>query len=178
MVGLITSPIPPAFDAPEETALKLGRLFGARIDWDEVRDEGKANRGKPKPELIDANLKVTRPIADARMLSLLPGPETAYAPEWHRATFRVPLGIRMTQYERRRDEAAQIWVREMGKQGYDLCTDSRLVVKPGPYPATDLYSGLPLLGEREVILLARFRWRTPDLATFELPADWFTGRAG
>lgn len=178
MVGLITSPVAPAFDAPEETALKLGRIFGAKIDWEQVRAQGKAERGKPKPDLLDDKLRVTRPIADAGLLALLPGPETAYAPEWHRATFRVPLGIRWSQYEKRRDEAAAIWVREMGRQGYDLCTDSRLNVQPGPYPAIDLYSGLPLVGERECIMLARFRWRTPDLATFELPADWFRGRDG
>lgn len=172
MVGIVTSPVVPEYDAPEETAAKLSRLWNARTNWEAARQHGVETRGKPKPELVDARGQAARQIVTTQTLAAL-NDTNAYAPSWHKATFRVPLGIRMSQYEKRRDEAASIWVSEMTKQGYDLCTDSRVVVKPGPYPAIDLYSGMPLLGERECILLARFVWRTPELFTWEIPPDWF-----
>jgi hypothetical protein len=165
MVAIHLSAVPQALDAPEDTKTKLGRAFDRRINWDRVREQGAEERGKARPEV--------KPALDFDAINAANRPEAAYAPQWHMASFRIPLGTRMSAYEKRRDEAAATWVNEMMKEGYRLCTDSRITAKPGPYPAIDLHSGLALLGEREVHLFARFVHDRPEIATFELPAEWF-----
>lgn len=165
MTAILLGEVPAALDAPEETKTKLARKFDRTIDWSKVREKGAEERGKPRPEV--------KPALDFDAINRANRPESAYAPQWHMASFRIPLGTRMSAYEKRRDEAAATWVNEMAKQGYRLCMDSRITARPGPYPAVDLHSGLPLLGEREVHLFARFVHDTPELFTFELPAEWF-----
>lgn len=168
MVGLILSDPVPAFESPEDTADKLGSAWGRQIDWSSVQRRGAAQRGKPKPDPL-----ASAALLDADEIEREHGAHTAYAPQWQMATFRIPLGIRWSQYEKVRDERAATWINAQAREGWDLCTDSRIVAKPGPYPAVDLHSGLKLLGEREVILMARFRQRAPQLFTWELPRDWF-----
>ena len=162
MTAVIVEPKVEAFDAPETTAEKLGRRFAQRIDWDRVDRESQQNKAP-----------VHVPGLDLAQLRWQVSPEHAYAPKMQEGTFRVPVGIRWSQYEKLRDQRALIWVTELSRMGWDLCQERGITAYPGPYPAHDLHNGLPDLGMRECILRAWFRHRKPEPIRLELPSSYF-----
>ena len=97
------------------------------------------------------------------------GPERAYAPRMFEGTFKVPLGVSGQVYERVRNEKVRKFVEAWGKRGFDWLSDRHIQVYPGMYPAHDTLTNLPLLGEREFIVRAWFRHRSPKPIRLELP---------
>lgn len=96
-------------------------------------------------------------------------PERGYAPRMFEGTFRVPLGVTGMAYERERNEKVRRFLEAWSKRGFDWLSERRVQVYPGMYPAVDVLSGLPLLGEREFIVRAWFRHRSPKPVRLELP---------
>lgn len=140
----------PFLDTPEPTEQKLGRTWA-----------GQGATREPTPLSKDALLKAH-------------GPETAYAPKWHTGSFRAPLGMRWPQFRALVHEQTTKWLEAMTARGFDVCSESRVDVVPGPYPARDLVTGLSLLGEREMLVRAQFRERRPTVRRVELPGALFS----
>jgi hypothetical protein len=159
MTAIHLGDVVPALDNPEPTETKLGRRFGASIDWDRIAD----TTDEPS-EVVDAPL-------DRRRLAR--GVETAGAPKWHTGSFRAPLGMRGPTFGLHCAEMTKRWLREMQARGFDVWSATRINVTPGPYPAVDLHTGLKLVGEREMLVRAQFVERQPEVITLELPGGLF-----
>jgi hypothetical protein len=65
------------------------------------------------------------------------------------------------------------WIEAERKLGFDVWSETRIDVQPGPYPARDLLTGLLLLGEREMLVQAQFVERQPEIVRMELPGGLF-----
>lgn len=163
MTGIVLGAIPAALDeGSETTADKLGRRFGASIDWDDAGEKGRDPDYRP----VDPGVSRTAILAEH-------GPETAYMPRWQYATFRAPMGCRMPQYEALRNENVGRWVNEMARMGWDLDSSTKIHCAPGPYPARDLATNLELPGYRDILVAARFTERNPRVRRIELPGELF-----
>lgn len=147
----------PALENPEKTETKLGRQFGASIDWEYVKETA----AEPS-QAVDAPLR--KPL-DAL--------ERARAPKWHTGSFRAPLGMRGPTFGAHCAEMAKRWMEEMRRRGFDVLSSTRVDIVPGPYPARDLATGLSLLGEREMLVRAQFVERQPEVIRLELPGGLF-----
>lgn len=148
----------PALVAPIPTAQKRAAAFGQRIDWQVVADGAKDREPVVLPALDIAKMQDTYHPANGNKPRVLTG------------TFRVPLGMPRVIYERVRNQAVAVFLKMMGKKGYDLA--GRVTVFPGVYPARDLLSGAALLGEREFMVQAAFVYRAPKVIRLELPPSW------
>ena len=163
MVGIITEPVLPALDNPEPTEAKLGRTYGRRIDWAKVEAEGRAERGKA--------VEQAAPAVDVARIQRELDATSPYAPRLKMGTFKAPIGMRGSQFEKLRNERVQVFADHLYRQGWDLMRSRRIEVWPGPNPARDLATGLPLLGEREFIVRAWFTHRRPEPLRIELPGE-------
>lgn len=161
MTAVIIGDVHPALDNPEPSATKLGRQWGAGVDWAEVE----ATLGD-QPEPVVAG-------ADRQQIAETAGPQMAYAPHWMTATFRVPYGMRTEQFEAFARDLATRWFAEMNRRGFDLASGTDLVVRPGPNPSKDLASGLSVPGYRDFLLSARFVERHPETIRLEVPSELF-----
>ncbi len=149
----------PGLANPEPTEKKLGREFGRRIDWDRIRETAS------EPTVAsDAPLNRRRAAR---------GVETARAPKWRGGTFRCPLGIRGPVFNAHCTEQVKRFIEEERRRGFDIWSSTRIQIDMGPYPATDLATGLKLLGEREMIVRAQFVEREPETVRLELPGGLF-----
>lgn len=163
MTGIVLGDTPAELsESAETTQDKLTRQFTERIDWDKAEQTG----ADPEYAPVDPGLSVGEILAEH-------GAEVAYAPKWKLATFRVPMGIRMPQYERFRNDLINRWVIEMERMGWDLDSSSPVCVQPGPYPARDLTTNLEIPGYRDMQVAARFRERNPEVRRIELPSELF-----
>lgn len=149
----------PGLDNPEPSAKKLGREFGRRIDWDRIAETA--------AEPSEAEVK---PL-EKRSFAL--GVEMARAPKWRGGTFRCPLGIRGPVFNAHCTEQVKRFIEEERRRGFDVWSSTRIQIDMGPYPATDLATGLKLLGEREMLVRAQFVEREPEVITLELPGGLF-----
>lgn len=144
--------VPSFLDNPEPTETKLGRVWGAGIDWE----------AKPEPRATVAPLPKRR----------LDGSE-ARAPRWRTGSFRAPLDMRGPTFAALCREQVNTWIQHQHRAGFDICSTTRINVIPGPYPARDLLTGLLLLGEREMLVQAQFVERQPEIVRMELPGELF-----
>ena len=87
-------------------------------------------------------------------------------------TFRVPTDINERTYEAVRLAAVRKYIDAMQKQGWELWPDSGIEITPGVYPAQDLATGLPLLGQRELVISAAFRKRHPKPLRLLIPPSY------
>lgn len=152
----------PAADNPTPTAAKrLGRFLGG-IDESKYRDKNHAPT-------------ITFPGVDLAALRREWGPQTAGMPRVQNATFRVPLGITPSAYEKLRNHAVTTWLNAMGKAGFELRPwpgrKQPIAVTPGIYPAIDLASGVPILDQREFICEAMFSYRKAKTMKIEIPGE-------
>lgn len=159
MTAVHLGDVVPALDNPEPTETKLGRQFGAAIDWDAVRETA-----------AEPSVAESAPLDRQRFAR---GVETARAPKWHTGTFNAPLGMRGPTFNAHCAEMAKRWLEEMRRRGFDVCSSTRIDIVPGPYPAHDLATGLSLLGEREMLVRAQFVERQPETIRLELPGELF-----
>ena len=159
MTAIHLGEVVPGLDNPEESATKLGREFGRRIDWDKI-----AETASEESTVEDAPL-------DRRRLAR--GVEMARAPKWRGGTFRCPLGIRGPVFNAHCTEQTRRWIEEERRRGFDIWSGTRVQIDLGPYPATDLATGLKLLGEREMLVRAQFVEREPQTIRLELPGGLF-----
>lgn len=158
MTAIVLGETPQALqEDAETTADKLGRTFGAQIDWDDLESAAPA---------VDPGLNKAAILAEH-------GPQTAYRPAWQFATFRVAMGSKLHQYEALRNENVKRWIDEMGRRGWDFDASSPIHCRPGPYPARDLATNLEIPGYRDILVAARFIERAPQVRRIELPAEMF-----
>lgn len=143
--------------APIPTAQKRAARWGKRIDWRAV-----AQKRDRAPVVL--------PALDIPAMQDTYHPANGNRPRLLTGTFRVPLGTPGAVYERLRNKAIGLWVRQMDKKGYDLAGNVK--VFPGVYPARDLRSGAALLDEREFMVQAAFRYRAPKIVRLEIPPSW------
>lgn len=111
------------------------------------------------------------PGVDPAALSRRYGGDAAYAPRLQQATFKVPLGVSASSYEAERTRKIHLWINRMAKQGWDWCSDRRIQVLPGHYPAYDTDDRgrvVPDLGAREFVVRAHFRQRSPEFIRTEI----------
>ena len=163
MTAIILGETPLALDErAEKTADKLGRQFGAQIDWDDAQEKA----ADPDYAPVDPGISKAEILAEH-------GPDMAYAPTWQYATFRVAMGTRLHQYEAQRNENVNRWVIEMDKLGWDLDTSAKIHCAPGPYPSRDLTTNLEVPGYRDILVAASFIRRNPVVRRIELPAELF-----
>lgn len=144
--------VPSFLDDPEPTATKRGRAFGAGIDW--------ADPVAPGPGEV-APLDRNHAAPDPR------------APRWQTGTFGAPIGMRGPLFEALCRERVGRWIAAQRVAGFDIWSGTRIVIDPGPYPRTDLATGLKLLGEREMLVRAQFVEREPETIRLELPGELF-----
>jgi hypothetical protein len=149
----------PGLVAPEPTEQKLGRKFGQSIDWDKIAET--ASEPSPTEDV---------PLDKRRFAQ---GVEAARAPQWRGGTFRCPLGIRGPAFDSHCRAHVGKWIEEERRRGFDVWSSTRIQIDLGPYPATDLATGLKLLGEREMLVRAQFVEREPDVVRLELPGGLF-----
>lgn len=165
MVGVVTEPLVPEYANPEPTTEKLGRNFGARIDWEKVD-----RLGRERDERGDGTRVV--PGVDVAAIQRRVGPDTARAPKLHEATYRIPIGVRRAQYVALRNDAIRTWLDAMHRKGWDLYVPKGrkkpIAAYPGPYPYQDLASGLAQMDAREGRLRAYFTMRDPEPLRIEL----------
>ena len=161
MTGLILGDVPAFLDNPEETASKLGRQWGQGIDWQEVEE---TLSDQPEPEVAGASKQLIQQTV---------GPDTAYMPRWQTASFRVPYGMRMQQFEAFARDMATRWFDEMRRRGFDLASGTVLDVRPGPNPSKDLTTGLSVPGYRDILLSAQFVERHAETIRLEVPGELF-----
>lgn len=150
--------IPPALDNPTPSAEKRNLAWGAKIDWDKFGKKAEPGR-REIPELDMAQLQAKY------------GPDRAYWPREHTATFRAPIGARQDQFERIRNDAVRHWLEYMDRDGWDFRSEYRISVYPGVYPAYDLRDRVALLDEREFMAVAFFVKRQPETVRIELDPD-------
>jgi hypothetical protein len=120
----------PVLDAPEPTATKLGRRFGRQIDWAKIAET--ASEPSPAEDAPLSKRQAARSV------------ETAHAPKWRGGTFRCPLGMRGPTFNAHCTDHVRRWIEEERRQGFDIWSGTRIQIDPGPYPATDLATGLKL----------------------------------
>jgi hypothetical protein len=162
MTGLVLGDVMPTLDDPEPSETKLGRAWGATLDWDRALETAGA------PTVARA-----APL-DKAALERRYGPETAYAPRWHTGTFRVPYGMRIAQFEELCREMARRWFEWKHKQGYDLVNGVAPAIDPGPNPSRDLQTGLLVPGYRDYLIRAQFVKRQPETRRLEVPGELFS----
>ncbi len=157
------APLVDAADNPTKTADKRLREFMPRLDWERLRYQERR--------------EITIPGVNLASVKREWGPHNAGKPRIEEATFRVSVGITWPLYERERNEAVAKFLKVMDSKGYDLKPwpgrKQPIIVSPGVYPAVDLYTGLPLIGEREFIIRAHFSMRRPKLITLEFESELF-----
>lgn len=149
--------VPSFLDDPEPTETKLGRAWGAGIDWDEVAQ----TQTEPTRAEVSALPKRRLDTSSAR------------APQWRTGTFRAPLEMRGPTFAALCKDQVNTWIQHEHRRGFDICSSTRINVIPGPYPARDLLTGLLLLGEREMLVQAQFVERAPEIVHLELPGGLF-----
>src|SRR5262245_37256411 len=110
--------VPTFLDAPEPTETKLGRAWGAGIDWDTV-----ARTQTEAPRATVAALSKRR--LDTSV---------ARAPKWQTGSFRAPLDMRAPSFATLCREKVGVWIQEMHRRGLDIWSSTRIDVQPGPYP--------------------------------------------
>ena len=162
MTGIVIGDVLPELNNPEPTATKLGRQWGQSVDWDQIAADLPNGSDEGEVEGLDK----------ARFERAF-GPETAYAPRWHTGSFRVPYGMRASQFEQFAREMATRWFDEMRRLGFDLASSTVLDVRPGPNPSVDLTTGLSVPGYRDYLLSAQFVERNPQVVRLELPGELF-----
>lgn len=150
---LRTQPTPEPFDQPEYTAAKRIR--------------------KGQQEGFRTASSV--PGLSGYALEAAYGPHTWHLPRQYEMTMRVPLGCSPQALDNESRLRVVTWVRHMAQQGLDICNERKLQFYPGVYPAVDPITNLALLGEREYVVRAWFRSRSPRPATIELPAHLTAG---
>jgi hypothetical protein len=121
----------------------------------------------PEPEVLS-------PL-DIEMLRRKYGPDNGYRPWMREATFRVEYGagMRKDTLDRKVKEKVDAYINAMSRQGFDVDTSKKITVYPGMCPSIDMLSGLPLLGERDLIIRAWFVCRAPKVERIELDAALF-----
>jgi hypothetical protein len=159
MTAIHLGDVVPVLDAPEPTATKLGRRFGRQIDWAKIAET--ASEPSPAEDAPLSKRQAARSV------------ETAHAPKWRGGTFRCPLGMRGPTFNAHCTDHVRRWIEEERRQGFDIWSGTRIQIDPGPYPATDLATGLKLLGEREMLVRAQFVEREPEAVRLELPGGLF-----
>ena len=152
----------PGLDDPTTTAAKRIAAFMDRTDWNKI-DKRKRKR-------------MTIPGVDTAALSRKYGMEAAAAPQLMEGTFRVPFGVALTIYMRLRTEALQTFIETMGKRGYEFYPSYGIKVEKGMYPAVDLLTNKLHWDQREMRILAFFRFRKPEPVRIELPPHLLADR--
>lgn len=159
MTAIHLGDVVPVLENPEPTETKLGRRFGQQIDWDAIAETAS------EPSVAE-----DAPLDRRRLARCV---ETARAPKWRGGTFRCPLGMRGPVFNAHCTDQVRRWIEEERRRGFDIWGSTRIQIDPGPYPATDLATGLKLLGEREMLVRAQFVERQPEVVTLELPGGLF-----
>lgn len=157
MTGIVLGEVMPALDNPEPSETKLGRAWGEQIDWQRVQETADT------PSVAEVAPLERRTLA----------PEMAYAPRWETATFRVPYGMRNTQFEAFSKEMIRRWFEWMNANGSDLVNSVVPDLIPGPNPSRDLQTGLIMPGYRDFLIRAQFVERQPEIVRLELPSELF-----
>jgi len=152
----------PGLDDATTTAARRIARFIDRTDWDKIA----------KRERRD----IVIPGVDTAALSRKYGMEAAAAPTLIEGTFRVPFGVALTIYMRMRTEALKTFIENLGKRGYEFYPSYGIKVEKGMYPAVDLLSRKPLWDQREMRILAYFRFRKPEPVRIELPPHLLADR--
>jgi hypothetical protein len=148
-----TSELVPFLVAPEFTGAKRLRSWLSKPD--------------PEPSFV-------APL-DIEALRRKYGPDSGYRPWMREATFRVPYGqgMRKDTLDRLVKEKVDLYINAMSGQGFDVDTTQKIRVYPGMCPSVDMLSGLPLLGERDLIIRAWFVCRKPRVERLELERALF-----
>lgn len=162
MTAIILGDVVPALDNPEPTATKLGRRYADAAD--QVLAAPPPAEDEVEEVFEDAPLDRQR-FAD--------GIANARAPKWHTGTFGAPLGMRGPMFGALCRQQVGRWIEEQRRRGFDIWSGTRIQIDPGPYPRTDLATGLKLLGEREMLVRAQFVERQPETIRLELPGGLF-----
>lgn len=147
---LHTSPVLAPLDNPEMSGAKRLRQWFA----DKT----------PEPSVL--------PGLDVAALQRKYHPDRGRAPRMLEGTFRVELGMRMDTFNRIRDDRVNRFVIEMNRRGWDLDLSQNIQVYPGIHPAIDLTTGKPMIGLREFVVRAWFKFRNPEVQRLELDPAW------
>lgn len=150
MTVLHTSPVLPALDNPELSGAKRLR------SW--LSDK------TPEASMV--------PGLDIAALQRKYHPDRGRAPRMLEGTFRVELSMRIDTFNKIRDDRVNRFVIEMDRQGWDLDTSQNIQVYPGIHPAVDLTTGRPVIGLREFVVRAWFKYRNPIVQRVELDPAW------
>lgn len=162
MTLIKTEPSVPGLDDATTTAAKRIARFIDRTDWDKIAKRERKN--------------IVIPGVDTAALSRKYGMEAAAAPTLIEGTFRVPFGVSLTIYLRLRTEALHTFIETMGKRGYEFYPSYGIKVEKGMYPAVDMLSRKLHWDQREMRILAYFRFRKPEPVRIELPPHLLADR--
>ena len=158
-------PMPGLDDATTTAAKRIAR-WNARVDWAAI---ARRKPGEKRPDQVI-------PGVDTAALSSKYGMERAVAPQVIEGTFRVPLGTTKTNYLRLRARYLKRMIEGLDRQGYEFCPNLGITVKKGMYPAVDLLSRKVQWDQREMRILAYFRFAKPEPVRIELPSHMLTNR--
>lgn len=161
MIDVLAKPGNGVLDNPVPTKEKRLAAFSERM------------AGVDLAELAREKKQHVIPGIDCLALSRQYGMERAHLPQKMEGTFKVPVGISEKEFREKTTWALATWVKVMEKQGWEFVSDRAypLQVVPGTYPAYEVNTNLPLVGQREMLILAWFRKRSPRRRIIEVPRE-------
>lgn len=146
--------IPPALLHPEPTADKRVRRYN-----DALKRRGR--RPKVKTRAL--------PGLDVAALAAKYGGDAQNTTQTRVGSFRVPIGISWSRWERYRNLAAEKFLKALEAQGWQV---TKLTAKPGPYPYRDVLTGRDDANYREMHLVAECGLRkAPEPVRVELDPE-------